>query len=73
MNTKAVHIETVKSLDTDDFLIALMRFVALRGNIRQIRIDNGANYVGAERVLREHIEKWNSQQIHDELRARNIT
>lgn len=72
MNSKAIHLEMVKTLGTDDFLLALMRFVSLRGNVKQIRSDNGSNYVGAERNLREIVKKWNEKQIHDELRAKNV-
>jgi hypothetical protein len=35
MNVKAIHIELVKSLSTDEFICALMRFVALRGPVKR--------------------------------------
>lgn len=47
LNSRAVHIETVESLETDSFINALRRFVNRRGNIRKLRCDNGTNFVGA--------------------------
>lgn len=63
MTTAAIHIEVVRSLSTDDFLMALMRFVAIRGGASRIRSDNGSNYVGAERELRELVAAWDCDKI----------
>ncbi|XP_018311117.1 uncharacterized protein [Mycetomoellerius zeteki] len=54
--TKAVHLELVSELTTEAFLTALRRFVARRGICKQILSDNGTNYMGAERHLREVYE-----------------
>ena len=37
--SRAVHIEVADSLDTDSFIMALRRFISLRGNIRELRYD----------------------------------
>ena len=50
---RAIHIETTNSLDTASFINALRRFIARRGNIRELRSDSGTNFVGAERELNE--------------------
>ena len=42
--SRAVHIEVTHSLDTDSFIQALRRLFACRGNVRQIRSDNGSNF-----------------------------
>ena len=39
--SRAVHIETTKTMDTDSFILAPRRFIARRGNVRSIRCDNG--------------------------------
>ncbi|KAK0132603.1 hypothetical protein N1851_032471 [Merluccius polli] len=52
---RAIHIEVAPSLDTDYFINALRRFVARRGQVREIRSDNGTNFIGGERELREAI------------------
>ena len=44
--SRAIHIEMIKTMDTDSFILALRRFISRRGNIRKIRCDN---FVGAER------------------------
>lgn len=53
MTTKAVHLELVSSLATDAFLAALDRFVARRGLPSTIHSDNGTNFVGASRNIKE--------------------
>ena len=46
--SRAIHIETITSLNTDSFILCLCRFVGHRGNIRLLlRSDNGSNFVGA--------------------------
>lgn len=69
---RAVHIEVAASLDTDSFVNALRRFIARRGQIKEMRSDNGRNFVGAERELWEAIEVWNQAQINDFLLQKNI-
>lgn len=61
LNTRSVHLELVNSLDADDFILCLRRFINRRGEVTQIRCDRGTNFVGAERELRENLEQWNHQ------------
>ncbi|XP_068149483.1 uncharacterized protein [Drosophila tropicalis] len=56
LTTRAVHLEIATSLSTDSFLCVLKAFVARRGVPRTILSDNGTNFRGASRVLKEHIE-----------------
>ena len=49
--SRAVHIEVVHSLFTDSSINAFRRFVVLRGSIRDIRCDQGTNFVGARNEL----------------------
>ena len=69
---RAIHIEVAPSLDTDSFVNALRRFIARRGQVQEIRSDNGTNFIGGERELREAIKGWNQAQINDILLQKEI-
>ena len=72
LTTRAVHIETADTLDTDSFINCLYRFMARRGEPHLIRSDNGTNFVGAERELREEMEAWNKDRIQEVMSRRGI-
>jgi len=69
---RTVHLEVSHSLDTDSFILALRRFIAHRGQLKEIRSDNGTNFIGGERELRVMIESWNQAKIHDTLLQKGI-
>jgi len=50
---KAVHIELVFDLSTEAFLNAFKRFISRRGKPSDVYTDNGTNFVGAIRDMRE--------------------
>lgn len=58
MATKAVHIELVSDLSTETFIAALKRMCARRGTPQHIYSDNGRNFVGAARVLKEEFMEY---------------
>lgn len=60
---RAVHIEVASSL---------RRFIARRGQIKELRSDNGTNFIGAERELKRAIEAWNLEQINDTLSLKGM-
>ncbi|XP_068742123.1 uncharacterized protein [Montipora capricornis] len=64
LSCRAIHIEVAHSLDTDSFVNAMRRFISKRGRPKEIRSDNGSNFVGGEKELREAINHWNHQQIY---------
>ena len=72
LTTRAVHIEVVRSLDTDSCLVAIKRFIARRGKPTTIISDNGTNFVGSARELKEYINSWNQNQITSELAQKFI-
>ncbi len=69
---RAIHIEIAASLDTDSFLLALRRFIARRGTVLQLRCDNGTNFVGAERELREALAEMKTGDLQQRLLKQNI-
>ena len=72
LSIRAIHVEVAHSLDTESFVNALRRFVSRRGTPVEIRSDNGGNFVKGEKELREAIEGWNQQKIHESLLQKNI-
>ncbi|KMQ91466.1 transposon polyprotein [Lasius niger] len=53
MASRAVHLEAVSDLTTGSFLAAFRRLVARRGHCARLSSDNGTNFRGADRELRE--------------------
>jgi hypothetical protein len=69
---RAVHIEKADTLETNSCISAIRRFMARRGQVKQLISDNGTNLVGAEKELRKHIDQWNQSKIHESLLQHNI-
>ena len=65
--SRAIHIEVAHSLDTDSLLLTLQRFIVRRENIRQMRSDNGSNFVGAVKELRKSFQDMNHSRIIEYL------
>ena len=62
---KAVHLELVSDLSTEAFLSCLRRFISRRGLPTLMWSDNGTNFVGAEKEIKELYQFWqreNTQQ-----------
>lgn len=57
--SRAVHIE-MTSLEMDFFICALHRFIARRGQVKEMRSYYGTNFVGADHDLRQAIKEWNT-------------
>eukprot|EP00102_Acyrthosiphon_pisum_P012037 XP_008181027.1 PREDICTED: uncharacterized protein LOC103308777 [Acyrthosiphon pisum] len=73
MVTRAIHLELVSSLSTEDFLATLSRFMARRGQCTNLFSDNGSNFVGASRVLKTYFQQLrNSKQFNDFLTIQEI-
>ena len=72
MATRAIHLEKADELTTDSCINAIRRFIARRGQVQEIRSDNGTNFVGAEKELRQEIQKWNQVKFQNELLQKNV-
>ena len=72
LSSRAVHIEVVESLDTDSFINCLQRFIARHGLPELIRSDNGRNFVGAERELRQGLRAWEQEKIGGDLSEKGV-
>ena len=63
LTSRAIHLEVAESLDTDAFLNALRRFIAIRGPIRHLRCDRSTNFVGAKNVLERELALLDSDKV----------
>lgn len=53
LTTRAVHLDLLRNMDADAYLMALRRFIARRGTPVELWSDQGTNFRGGERELRE--------------------
>ena len=72
MSTRAVHLEVAHSMGQDSFLSALLRFIARRGKPKIMFSDNGTNFRGGEKELKESLQKWNQHEITKSLHQKGI-
>lgn len=72
MASRAVHLEVAYSLDTDACINSLRRFICRRGQVVHIRSDNGTNFIGAERELRETLSSWNKSRIQKAMLQKGV-
>lgn len=56
MTTRAIHIEVAHSLSTDSAILSIQKFSARRGFPRIIYSDNGTNFRGADKEIRDTIK-----------------
>ncbi len=66
MCSRAVHVEMLDDLSTDAFINVLRSFIAISGCVRQLRSDQGTNFVGARREFAESL-KGNESRISKEV------
>ena len=67
MSSRAVHLEVAVPLEQDACINALLRFISRKGQVVQLMSDNGTNFIGAERELREAVSALNHDQIQGVL------
>ena len=70
--SRAVHLEMAYDLSTDSFLSAFSRFVARRGRPTEVLSDNGTNFVGGERELREQLKEIDQTTVESWMVRREI-
>jgi len=61
--SRAAHLESTNTMDTDSFIQCLRRFIGRRGPIRTIRCDNGTNFVGAKNELQKSMKELDQDTI----------
>ena len=63
LNTRAVHLELAVDYSTMEFIQVLRRFFAVRGQPRFMISDNGSQFVGAERELKEMVSGRDTEEL----------
>ena len=72
LTTMAVHLELLIDMTTGSFLTTLRQFIARRGEPDIIWCDNGSNFVGVEKELKQALQNVKHDFIAKELALRNI-
>ena len=67
LTVKAVHLELVTDLTSEAFIACLKRFIARRGLPSLIWSDNGTNFVGAARELKELYQFLQTQTTQESI------
>ncbi|XP_064643620.1 uncharacterized protein LOC135497716 [Lineus longissimus] len=67
LSSRAIHIETANSLDTESFMNAYRRFTCRRGPIRELRCDQGTNFVGGRNELTAAVKEIDQEKIAGKL------
>ena len=61
--TRAIHLEMAWALDTESFLNCFTRFTSRRGIPSEFTSDNGTNFVGAVKEIRDLVNQLDSDRI----------
>lgn len=67
LTSRAIHLEVAYSLDTDSCINALRRFICRRGPVSSLRSDNGTNFIGANKELKQSLATLNNAKIQGAL------
>lgn len=63
LTTRALHLDVAHTLSTDSCILGLRRFMSRRGKPCEIYSDNGTNFRGSKRELREIWDHINKHQV----------
>ena len=66
MTTRAMHLAIAGDITTDSFILALLRFIARRENVKDNRSDNGANFKGAQKEFQDAIAEIKIPKVASE-------
>ena len=72
LTTRAIHIELAHSLNTSSAIMSIQRLAARRGVPLVMYSDNGTNFQGASKELKEEIETIDNDGINDFMLKKGI-
>jgi hypothetical protein len=70
---RAVHLELVENQSSTSFINALMRFRARRGDPREIYSDNGKNFEGASKEIKQWVREWDQEELRAAVKPWGVT
>lgn len=73
LTCRAVHIEVVDSLSSSAFINAFRRFIAVRGDVKEVRSDQGTNFIGATDDLGVNVVRVGADPLKSFLHDKGIT
>ena len=73
MSTRAISLLSLKDMTTPTLINALIKLHNQFPGIEVIHSDNGSNFKGASREIKEAVKSWNKEQIDQELISKGIT
>lgn len=72
LQSRAVHLEPVYSMDTAGFLMAFGRFCNRRGTPKEVLSDNGSNFKAAEKELTAAVKALKNSDLAAAMSSRRI-
>ena len=72
MATRAIALLPLKDMSTPTLINALIKFHNSFPGLEVIYSDNGSNFKGASREIKEAVDAWNKEQMNNELRVQGI-
>ena len=70
--TRAVALYPLVDMTLSTVIMALVKMHSQFPSLRKIISDNGSNFRGADREIREAVEAWNEQELSDKLSDHGI-
>ena len=70
--TRAISLLPLKDMSTPTLINALIKFHNLFPGLEVLYSDNGTNFKGASKEIKDAIKAWNNDQVSDELLLKGI-
>ena len=65
--SRAIHLETLNSMERDAFINALRRFINRRDKVHELRCDQGTNFVGGKNEPSNALKEMNTEYVKNFL------
>ena len=72
LTSRAVHVEVLHTMSASSFISAFQRFAARRGRPTRMYSDNGTNFVGGERELRDAWQEVDVAKLTRQLADQSV-